>query len=161
MTQDEYDKTKPISDLFEDEHEGVFNYNIPETNKTPSFIEVTKEQYNAVSRGILINTDSFIDQHSPGAKLDSSKPMLDLVLGDFAKALQEVGKVGTMGAQKYSEHGWLSVDRGETRYLSAGLRHYFFYREGEEIDPESNLPHLAHAAWNALAALELYLRNNK
>ena len=127
-------------ELFEDENEGTFNYNLNNPTK------VNKLE---------------IDQHSPGAKLDNEKPMLDLVLGDFARALQEVGKVGTMGARKYSEHGWLSVDRGETRYLSAGLRHYFFYREGEEIDPESGLPHLAHAAWNALAVLELYLRNNK
>jgi len=127
-------------ELFEDENEGTFNYNLNNPTK------VNKLE---------------IDQHSPGAKLDNEKPMLDLVLGDFARALQEVGKVGTMGARKYSEHGWLSVDRGETRYLSAGLRHYFFYREGEEIDPESGLSHLAHSAWNALAVLELYLRNNK
>jgi hypothetical protein len=137
-------------DIFEDDEEGIFNY------KTKDPVEIRR---NAEEDGWLKRSDP--NPHAPGAKLDSEKPMLDLVLGDFAKALQEVGKVGTMGAKKYSEHGWLSVDKAETRYLSAGLRHYFYHKGGEVLDPESQLPHLAHATWNSLAVLELYLRNNK
>ena len=148
-----------LEEAYDDFHQGIFKD------------EESVFTY-ALKNNIPINTDrsyhcnlmeakATINPHAPGAKLDSQKPMLDLVLGDFAKALQEVGKVGTMGANKYSEHGWLSVDRAETRYLSAGLRHYFCHKEGEEIDEESHLPHLAHAAWNSLAVLELYLRNRK
>lgn len=39
-----------------------------------------------------------------GAKLDAGKPRLGLVLCGFARALQEVGKVGTFGAAKYSDN---------------------------------------------------------
>lgn len=91
-----------------------------------------------------------------GVKLDENKPRLDLVLGDFPIALWLVGMVGTFGAKKYTDKGWKAVDNAIERYLSALLRHYMKYKMGEEIDTESNLPHLAHLAWNALAVLEIY-----
>ena len=97
----------------------------------------------------------------PGAKLDAGKPDLDLVLGDFSRALIQVGSVGTFGANKYSRSGWLSVPNAQDRYRSALLRHYFYEKSGEQSDPESNLLHAAHLAWNALAYLELLLRENE
>ena len=95
----------------------------------------------------------------PGAKLDANKPDLDLVLGDFRNALWHVGRVGTFGAKKYSRSGWLSVPNGRDRYKSALLRHFFQSKE-EEYDPDSKELHLAQVAWNALAALELHLRED-
>lgn len=99
-----------------------------------------------------------IDQHAPGAKLDHGKNRLGLVLGGFTRALQAVGKVGTFGANKYTDNGWMSVDRGQERYTDALLRHVFRDFEGERVDPDSGIEHAAHAAWNALARLELLLR---
>ena len=99
-----------------------------------------------------------IDQHAPGAKLDNGKPRHGLVLGSFANALTEVAKVGTFGANKYSDNGWLSVPNGLARYTDAMLRHHFAEAGGEELDEDSGLQHAAHRAWNALAVLELMLR---
>lgn len=96
-----------------------------------------------------------------GVKLDDGKPRLDLVLGGFRNALWGVGLVGTFGAKKYTDNGWQEVDNGIERYLSAMLRHYLNYKNGEELDPESGLPHLSHMAWNALAVSELYQRIQK
>lgn len=96
-----------------------------------------------------------LDQHTPGAKLDHGKVRLGLVLRGFAKAILWVAKVGTFGANKYTPNGWLEVENGIERYTDAMYRHLNAYERGEEIDPESGLPHLAHAAWNALAVLEL------
>lgn len=96
-----------------------------------------------------------INPHVAGAKLDQDKPRLNLVLAGFANALTEVGKVGTFGADKYTDNGWVSVPNGIERYSDALLRHHFTH---EELDPESGLEHSAHAAWNALAVLELKLR---
>lgn len=98
--------------------------------------------------------------HVPGAKDDLDKPRLDLVLGDFKKALWGVGLVGTFGAKKYSDRGWKSVDNAVERYLNAMLRHYLNYKNGEELDSESGLPHLSHMAWNALAVCELVQEYN-
>lgn len=96
-------------------------------------------------------------QHESGAKLDAGKNRLDLVLGDFAQALWEVGRVGTYGANKYTDRGWLSVPNGRQRYGDALLRHYLLDKRGEIADRESGIDHLAHAAWNALAVLQLAL----
>ena len=92
-----------------------------------------------------------------GIKYDDDKPRMDLVFRGFNKALVDVGRVGTFGANKYTDDGWKEVDNGIERYLSAMIRHYFAYRGGKDIDSDSNLPHLSHMAWNALAVLQLYL----
>lgn len=95
-----------------------------------------------------------------GVKNDDDKIMCGLVLSDFARALTEVCKVGTFGAKKYSAHGWLDVPDNLQRYDNAMLRHWLAEASGEDYDPESGLLHAAHTAWNALACLELLLREN-
>lgn len=101
------------------------------------------------------------DAHEPGAKLDAGKNRLGLVLGGFAMALEQVGFVGTYGAEKYTEHGWLSVQDGVERYTDAMLRHYLEECKGNKFDDDTMLLHAAHLAWNALARLELMLRANE
>lgn len=90
-------------------------------------------------------------QHEPGAKLDAGKQRPGLVLGGFAKALGEVTKVGTYGAQKYTPYGWQSVPDAMARYEDAMLRHWLAHKSGELNDPDTGINHLAHMAWNALA----------
>jgi hypothetical protein len=93
--------------------------------------------------------------HTPGAKLDRGKPRTGLVLGGFANALIEVAKVGTFGAEKYTDNGWKVVPNGYARYTDALFRHLL---DEQLHDDESGLLHDAHAAWNALARLELRLK---
>ncbi|AUS01518.1 hypothetical protein NVP1286O_27 [Vibrio phage 1.286.O._10N.286.55.C4] len=102
-----------------------------------------------------------IGQHDNGAKLDAGKPMAGRLLGMFGGALMAVSEVGTFGAKKYTEGGWQHVEDGFKRYDDAGMRHFLKRGMGEEFDADSELPHLAHEAWNALAKLELYLRDKK
>ena len=97
----------------------------------------------------------------PGAKLDQGKVRVGLVLGGFANALMEVSKVGTYGAAKYSDNGWKEVPNGIARYTDAFFRHNLKNMMGERLDPEWKLLHLAHAAWNALAVLELELQKKE
>jgi hypothetical protein len=96
--------------------------------------------------------------HDPGAKLDSGKNRLDLVLGGFARALDKVGWIGTNGANKYTDNGWMEVPNGIERYGSAMLRHYLAVKQGQEYDKISGELHYSHMAWNALAVLELTCR---
>jgi hypothetical protein len=100
-------------------------------------------------------------QHEPGAKLDAGKARLGLVLGGFAQALQAVGDIGTYGAAKYTDNGWLSVPDGQQRYTDALLRHLLSDLAGDAHDPDTQMLHAAHAAWNALARLELMLRERE
>lgn len=101
------------------------------------------------------------DPHSAGAKLDAGKLLPDLVLGDFARALTAVVEVGTFGAHKYSRSGWIHVPDGINRYGEAKQRHWLKEKAGEAYDPDSGLLHAAHEAWNALARLDLILRERE
>ena len=101
------------------------------------------------------------DQHEPGAKLDAGKVRAGLVIGGFSRALLEVSKVGTYGANLYTPYGWTKVENGEERYTDAMLRHFLREAKGEMKDPESNLSHAAHLAWNALARLDLMIREKE
>lgn len=101
-----------------------------------------------------------IDQHAPGAKLDAGKPRPELVLSGFANALASVVRVGTDGANKYTDNGWQEVPNGFNRYREAKARHDSKFQRGQTHDKESHSLHLAHVAWNALASLELYLKQN-
>src|SRR5690606_37443511 len=100
-----------------------------------------------------------LSPHTPGAKLDGGKPDLSLLVM-FGRALQAVGEVGTFGAKKYTRGGWQHVPDGFTRYTAAMLRHVFKENESS-VDSDSGLTHAAHAAWNALARLELMLREKE
>lgn len=104
---------------------------------------------------------SGLDAYAPGAKLDAGKLRPALVLGAFANALVAVIKVGTDGAAKYSDNGWLQVPNGFARYDDAARRHTLKRDKGETHDADSGSLHLAHEAWNALARLELYLREQE
>ena len=96
-----------------------------------------------------------------GAKLDAGKNRLGLVLGGFALALRQVGLVGTYGAAKYSDNGWMQVPNGQARYTDAMVRHLLAEAAGETHDRETSIRHAAHAAWNALARLELMMRDER
>lgn len=78
-----------------------------------------------------------------GQKFDDHKPRWDLIPYE---ALQEVVAVLTHGSQKYGPENWRKVPEGERRYFAAAQRHLVSHRLGERLDPESGLPHLAHAA---------------
>lgn len=93
----------------------------------------------------------------PGAKLDAGKVRPSLILNDMSRALLAVAEVGTFGARKYSDGGWLEVPDGFRRYTDAMDRHRLKETAEGPYDLESGIPHAAHLAWNALARLELLL----
>ena len=97
-----------------------------------------------------------IQQHAAGAKLDRGKPDASLLLM-FGRALNSVAEVGTFGADKYTRGGWQEVPDGKERYTAALLRH-LCKEHYASVDTDSGLLHAAHGAWNALARLELILR---
>lgn len=102
-----------------------------------------------------------IDQHTPGAKVDAGKVRMHLITGGMARAITEVAKIGTFGAAKYSDNGWVAVPDGFRRYEDAQQRHAAKRHMGETTDSDSGLLHLAHEAWNAMAKLDLYIRDHE
>lgn len=86
-----------------------------------------------------------------GTKFDSEKPRMDLLDPD---ALEGLAKVLTFGAQKYDSWNW-SKGIVFSRLTASLLRHLMAFQRGEDIDPESGLPHLDHIGcnWMFLSAL--------
>jgi hypothetical protein len=87
-----------------------------------------------------------------GMKYDEDKPSYTLIPANSEEA---VAKVLTFGAKKYDRDNWKKVNNAEWRYVDAALRHISSHRRGETIDPESGLPHLAHAICSLYFLLEL------
>lgn len=86
-------------------------------------------------------------------KFDGGKARMELVPLD---AVKEVAKVLTFGAAKYAADGWRGVE--SHRYQGALLRHLEAIQQGEENDPDSGLPHIAHVACNALFLTHFHIR---
>lgn len=101
-----------------------------------------------------------LDPHTKGAKLDAGKVRPSLIFSSMSRALVEVAKVGTYGAKKYSDGGWQYVENGVARYTDAMDRHRL-WEPIEGNDRDTDLLHAAHLAWNALARLELMLRERE
>lgn len=77
-----------------------------------------------------------------GLKKDNGKSRLDLIDPEW---IEGTGHVLRFGAQKYSAHNW----RGGIAYsrlLGAAYRHLGAINRGEDIDPESGLPHIHHVS---------------
>ena len=91
---------------------------------------------------------------SEGKKFDSNKPRMDLLP---PKAILETAKVLSFGAQKYDPENWRLLDNLQSRYTAGALRHIFAHMDGEELDSETNLSHLAHAMCCLLFKLEIEL----
>ena len=69
-----------------------------------------------------------------------------------AEALEWVAKAYGYGCTKYEERNY---EKGYAWGLSIGAleRHLAAFKQREELDPESGLPHMAHAAWHCLTLL--------
>lgn len=93
---------------------------------------------------------------SEAIKFDSSKPEPALLSPIF---LEEVSKVLTYGKRKYFEHNWRKGFIW-SRPLGAALRHIFSWMGGEDLDPETGISHLAHAACNLMFLIEFQKTNN-
>ncbi|MEK0326139.1 MAG: DUF5664 domain-containing protein [Nitrosopumilus sp.] len=92
----------------------------------------------------------------PGYKNDVGKLRFDLLP---ARPLEAVAAIYTYGATKYDDNNW----RGGMswgRVFGATMRHLWAFWRGEDNDSESNLPHLAHAAFGLLTLLE-YMETHK
>jgi hypothetical protein len=99
-----------------------------------------------------------IDGIAGARKDDRGKaPIYRGVLCYFPRAVASVATVSAFGATKYAWNGWLHVPDGFNRYSDGLVRHLGLEGQGQVYDDESGLRHASHAAWNALARLELQL----
>lgn len=79
---------------------------------------------------------------SGAIKADVGKPRVDLL---SRSALEGTAQVLAFGAGKYDDHNWRK-GFAWSRIYAAAIRHLLAWNDGEDIDPESGLHHLDHAA---------------
>lgn len=93
--------------------------------------------------------DEELPPKAPGIKTDTGKLMWNLLPLD---ALENVVRVfdHAVRSGKYAPGNWKFVKHANDRYHSALLRHLCCINKGEDIDPDTGLPHIYAVAANAL-----------
>ena len=87
------------------------------------------------------------DRHNKGKRLISLVP---------TSLINSVADVMLFGAKKYDKNNWRKGLPFTSVYDSL-QRHMLSWLDGEDLDKESGLPHLAHAACNIAFLLEYSL----
>ena len=90
----------------------------------------------------------------PATRMNQGKPLFSFIL-DFPKALLAFCRVKEVGAIKYERNDWKEGGKPDEEYLDAALRHMVEFKNGEQFASDTGCHHLAHAAWNLFALLEL------
>lgn len=111
-----------------------------------------------------------LSPNTPGAKLDAGKaPVWQGAIAYFPRAFVKLAELSAYGANKYAWKGWEKVSDGVNRYSNALARHAVKETiEGawdKEIENDPKFPacvlHATQVAWNAMARLELILREQE
>lgn len=91
------------------------------------------------------------NEKGSGARFNTGKPDLSLIP---LCTLVDEARVWEYGKNKYAAWNW-AKGMAWSVPLACALRHLAKFQQGEDLDPETGLPHLAHAMCN-LRMLTLY-----
>lgn len=91
-----------------------------------------------------------ITNSKTGGQKGSKQARYDLIP---PRPLEFIARVYGKGCEKYAERNF---EKGYAWGLSFAScqRHLWAFWQGEELDPESGLPHLAHAAWHCITLMQ-------
>lgn len=79
---------------------------------------------------------------NPKDSIGSTKPPLSTISG---LVLFEIGSAMLEGACKYRRHNYRIAGVRTSIYYDAAMRHLVRFWEGEDIDPDSGIPHITKA----------------
>ena len=91
-----------------------------------------------------------------GSHKDAGKPRLDLL---DPYAMEQMGHVLAFGAGKYGDPFNYTRGIAYLRLTGSALRHIFAFIRGEDTDPESGYPHLAHGMCCLMMLLSMTQRH--
>jgi hypothetical protein len=114
--------------------------------------------YEEIKEGVEeINNSKKIDQTNPKDLIGSKKVSLSLI-PPVANVQEAV--VMKLGADKYGAYNWRDKKVQLMIYLDAISRHLSAYLDGESIDPESGVSHIAHIRANTGIVLDAESNGN-
>jgi len=131
--------------------QNIINYSNP-NSKAASLNLIPAYEYEEACA-----TGRKMQEEMTGRKFDEGKPNPFFVIQSFPNAFLVISTLNDFGRKKYTENGWQTVPDGFNRYSNAMTRH-MIKESLEASDDETGLDHAVHVAWNALARLELKLR---
>lgn len=97
--------------------------------------------------------DVHSNERGTAARFNTGKPAFDLVP---LSALADCARVFDYGRAKYAEWNWAKGQPWSVPFACL-MRHMAAWQAGEDVDPESGLPHLGHAMAN-LVMLSTFAR---
>lgn len=92
-------------------------------------------------------------ERGSGARFNDGKPDFSLIP---LSTLEDEARVWAYGKRKYAAWNWCK-GMDWSIPLACALRHLSAWQRGEDRDPESGLPHLAHVSCN-IRMLTLYAK---
>lgn len=90
----------------------------------------------------LLHQHSDRSDENPKERIGASKPPLHLI-PPSAEILESIAM--GLGAKKYQPYNWRTSQIRATIYIAAARRHLAQWLDGENVDAESGVTHLAHA----------------
>ncbi len=97
-----------------------------------------------------VNKKEDKEEKQLGKRYNIGKTRYDLVP---CYSHEQYAKVLTMGAEKYGDNNW-RLGMSWNSVLASLERHLYAFKNGENIDPESGLHHMAHCAANCMFLIE-------
>lgn len=163
-------KIKFYNTLTKTEHLGDREYStLEEASRHAAYIstDVIVVGVEEVAETPIDNVSKTVEKYDltddgKGKKYDSGKSMVGTLCRVFPRALLGIGQCILFGTTKYPDpKNWVKVENAFNRYQDSMMRHYLKFLAGQDKDIETNLLHLKHMVWNALAILELYLMEHE
>lgn len=94
---------------------------------------------------------------NPKDAIGVSKPPLSAVPGG---PLFQVGAALLYGGCKYGRHNYRPAGVRASVYFDAVMRHLWAWWEGEDLDPDSGVTHLAHACAGLMVFMDSEMAGN-
>lgn len=92
--------------------------------------------------------------NNTGDRHNSGKPEVSMVL-EAPEAIKGCARVLEFGKKKYSRGNW-KKGLHYNGIVDSLMRHVIAFQNGENLDPETNLPHTDHIMCNALFLSQMF-----
>jgi len=140
--------------VYTEAEERVWNYMVKNQTATPQEVALNCDVAEDYARHFIMRIGTPIEVRQATAEQTTGYPDDNpkTIYGEAkfrisdtpVNSIRLLGLVHNNGAKKYGTLNWRDHTVSASVYYNAAWRHMAAWYEGEDLDPESGLPHLAH-----------------